>query len=562
MKRMVQMTLALAAATVMLAGCNPYNQMQKHLDEVDAYATPEVLALKGQNVEAEITYTFPKKYFREEMILRVTPVLVFEGGEIAGAPKYFQGEDVRDNYTPVSWKEGGVFTQNVSFPYDERAAISTLELRVEGRTADQCRSDKYKTFGDFGAVPVAQGVSAVQNLAYMPYMMLMDHNYSRVVTVTGEADIHYNINSSVVRQNQLSQEQIALFEEFIRENTAAENVAMGTIYAKGYASPDGPENFNQKLSAARSQSGEKAMQNSLKGIDVQYDAAAYGEDWEGFRELVEASNIADKDLILQVLSMYDSAARREQEIKNLASVYSEIKEEILPALRRTQFVASADVTGRDDAEILAAIEAKDGTLRLDEMLYAATLVDDCGKKVEIYSAAAKKYNDAAAYNNLAVALVMNGDIDAAKKAIDKAASLNSNPVVANNLAAVAIAQGDLETAKKFLAGLNSEEARMNKGLVALYEGDYVAATRDLKGYNLAVVEVLNGNYDNARKALGNCECADAEYLRAVIAMKEGKSAEAIEYLRKAVDKKECLREAAKSDVEFARLFDTPEFQAL
>ena len=103
---------------------------------------------------------------------------------------------------------------------------------------------------------------------------------------------------------------------------------------------------------------------------------------------------------------------------------------------------------------------------------------------------------------------------------------------------------------------------MNKGLVALYEGDYVAATRDLKGYNLAVVEVLNGNYDNAIKALGNCECADAEYLRAVIAMKEGKSAEAIEYLRKAIDKKECLREVAKSDVEFARLFDTPEFQAL
>ena len=59
-----------------------------------------MLALKGQTVEADITYTFPKKYFYEEMILKVTPVLVFEGGEVAGTPN-IPGEDVRDNYTPV-----------------------------------------------------------------------------------------------------------------------------------------------------------------------------------------------------------------------------------------------------------------------------------------------------------------------------------------------------------------------------------------------------------------------------------------------------------------------------
>lgn len=148
---------------------------------------------------------------------------------------------------------------------------------------------------------VAQGISTVQSLADMPYMILMDHNFKRVRTVTGEADIHYQINSPVVRKNQLSLEQVKLFEAFVRENSAAEDVTMGTVYAKGYASPDGPENFNQKLSAERSKSGEKAIKENLKGIDVQYDAAAYGEDWEGFRELVAASDIADKDLILQVL---------------------------------------------------------------------------------------------------------------------------------------------------------------------------------------------------------------------------------------------------------------------
>lgn len=135
MRRLAQVGLALTTMMVLLVGCNPYNKMQKNVGKIDAYATPEVLALKGQTVEADITYTFPKKYFYEEMILKVTPVLVFEGGEVAGTPKYFQGEDVRDNYTPVSWKNGGVFTQKVVFPYDERANLSTLVLRVEGRTA-------------------------------------------------------------------------------------------------------------------------------------------------------------------------------------------------------------------------------------------------------------------------------------------------------------------------------------------------------------------------------------------------------------------------------------------
>lgn len=562
MRRLAQVGLALTAMMVLLVGCNPYNKMQKNVGKIEAHATPEVLTLKGQTVEADITYNFPKKYFYEEMILKVTPVLVFEGGEIAGAPKYFQGEKVRDNYTPVSWKKGGVFTQRVVFPYDPRANVSTLVLRVEGRTADQCRRDKYKTFGEFGSVAVAQGISTVQALADMPYMILMDHNFKRVRTVTGEAEIHYLINSPVVRQNQLTLEQVKLFEDFVRENSAAEDVTMGTVYAKGYASPDGPENFNQKLSAERSKSGEKAIQKNLKGIDVQYDAAAYGEDWEGFRELVEASNIPDKDLILQVLSMYDSSARREQEIKNLAAVYKELKTNILPELRRTQLVASADVVGLSDEEILSAIAANDGNLRLDEMLYGATLINDPAKKIAAYRMAANKYNDAAAYNNLAVALMMNGDVAGARQAIDQAARLNGNPTVSNNLAAVSIAQGDLNSAKKYLSGLNSNEAKMNKALVALMEGDYVVATRDLQDYNLAVVEVLNGNYANAKKALGNAQNADAEYLRAVIAMREGDSQGALSYLRKAIALDPALSQVAKTDVEFARLFNSPEFQAL
>lgn len=562
MRRITQAGLVLATMMLLLVGCNPYNKMQKNVGKINVSATPEVLMLKGNTVDADITYNFPKKYFEKEMILKVTPVLVFEGGEIAGTPKYFQGEKVKDNYTVVSKKNGGVFTQKTTFPYDERAKISTLVLRVEGRKADQCGGKKYKTFGEFGTITVAQGISTVQALAWMPYMALMETGYKRVNTISENADIHYLINSPEVRTKQLTQEQIKMFEKFVRENTGKQDITMGNVYAKGYASPDGPEKFNDKLSAERSKTGEKAIKGKLKGVDVKYDAAAYGEDWEGFRKLVEASDMADKDLILQVLSMYESSAQREQEMRNLASVYGELRNTILPELRRTQLVASADVVGLGDDEILAAVNKGDSSLRLDEMLYAATLVEDKGKKVEIYQMAARQYNDAGAYNNLAVAYMWTGDVASAKKAIENAARLTSNQTITNNLAAVAIAEGDLATAKKYLSALNTDEARMNKGLVALWEGDYAAAARDLKGYNLAVVEVLNGNYANAKAVLGNKKCADSEYLRAVIAMREGESQNAIAYLRNAISMKPELREAAKMDVEFARLFNMPEFKNL
>ncbi|MDR0436889.1 MAG: hypothetical protein LBH22_01155, partial [Bacteroidales bacterium] len=51
------------------------------------------------------------------------------------------------------------------------------------------------------------------------------------------------------------------------------------------------------------------------------------QDWEGFRELVEKSNIQDKQLILSVFSMYRDSEQREKEIKNLSSVFSVLADE-------------------------------------------------------------------------------------------------------------------------------------------------------------------------------------------------------------------------------------------
>lgn len=559
MRKLILASIVLAATTVLFSSCNPYKKMQKEVGTVEATSNPEVLYLTGKTVDADVTITYPAKYFGKKIILKVTPVLAFEGGEIVGTAKYFQGEKVQDNYAVVPHKEGGSFTFPVSLPYDDRAAISTLELRIEGRYAEH-RKAELAEFAPFGAIPVAQGVSTVQSLAF-PYTSIMPHKFQRITTITEDANIHYQVNSSTVRNAQLSQEQIRLFEEFVRENTGKENVTLGNIHAKGYASPEGPEKFNDKLSADRSKSGEKALQKQLKDANVQYDAAAYGEDWDGFKALVEASNITDKDLILQVLAMYDSAAKRDEEIKNLAQVYTELKKTILPELRRTQFVVSADVVGYSDSELIDLIRKGDKSLKLEEMLYAATLVEG-NDRIAAYRLAAGQYNDQRAYNNLAVTLLENGDVKGAKEAIERAAKLGTADCVTNNLAAVAIVEGDYAAAKQYLAASGCHNAKKNLALMGIYEKDYATAVKGLEGYNLAVAEVLNGNYDAAKRALANEKCANSEYLRAVIAMREGDSKGAVSYLNSAIAKNPALKAKAQKDIEFAKLFGTEEFMAL
>jgi hypothetical protein len=353
MKRFVKVSLMLASAAVLLSSCNCYKKMAKNADDVNITCTPTVLSLKGNTVSADITVTYPAAYFNKKAVLKVTPVLVFEGGEITGTPKYVQGEKVKDNYTVIAKKQGGSYTQTVTFPYDSRADLCTMELRVEGK----CAKGKHSEFTPIAAIPVAQGISTIQKLAdNAAGLAIMPDNFKRVTTISQGAEIMYLINRANVRKGELTKEQIKMFEDFVKEYSNKDRATLGNIYAKGYASPDGPLAFNDKLSKERSQTGQKAISEKLKDVkNAKYDIAAYGEDWEGFKELVSASDIKDKDLILQVLAMYDNPVKRDEEIRNMSSVFDVLAKEILPQLRRTKLSADVDIEGRTDAEILAAV---------------------------------------------------------------------------------------------------------------------------------------------------------------------------------------------------------------
>lgn len=577
MKRFATVGLVLSLAATMLVGCSEcYEKMQKKQDQIQVTCVPEVLTLKGSNVTADITVSFPENYFNAETILKITPVLVYEGGEVAGTPKFVQGEDVVGNYTAISRFEGGSYNQNVVFPLN-KAVVGTLELRIEAKCFDECKETA--DFVPVATIAAAKGVSAIQNLAKGIGQVaaqdandnkiegnsvyagnngnytLLEANFQRSSTTTAEAEIHYLINSSVVRKAQLKQESIALFKEFVAANSTADRTTLGKVYASGYASPDGPEKFNDKLSAQRSKTGQKAMAKELKDVEgLTYEIASYGEDWDGFKTLVQNSDIEDKDLILNVLEMYQSPVERDQEIQNMTAVFKVLAEEILPQLRRTRFTVDATYAGLTDEEILAAAVAGETKLDVEHMLYAATLTNDAAAKLAIYELAANTYGDARAYNNAAAMQAYNGDIKGAQANFAKAAKAAEGcEVIVNNQAAAALAAGDIEAAKKLLANAQNEAAKAHLGAIALAEGNYQEAKANLTGYNLAVAELCDNNIAAAKAAIAEVKGADADYLRAIIANREGNTTEATKYLNAAIAAKPELKAQAANDIELAGL---------
>ncbi len=581
MKNFMKLSVVLVAASLVLSSCNCFKKMVKNQDEINLTVTPEILTLNNNVVAADINVTFPEKYFDTKAIVKVTPVIVFEGGEVAGTPKYFQGSKVEDNYTVVDKKMGGSYTQHVEFPYDPRMDQCALQLRAEVKCHQgKCKCEKYADFQmvdlNTGAMPtkeeaavlagddeaakaalrkkygltVAYGLNTLQkDLKYGDLMALMANDYKKVTTVVDKTNLLYAINSSKVTQKNEEKAELGAFksnvDETMKNDRATQNIAV-----KGYASPDGPEKFNDKLSKARSESGQKVIAKLLKDSGLEVDAAAYGEDWDGFKELVEKSDIKDKNLILQVLSLYNSPAERESEIKNMSSVFSELKEDILPELRRSQIVNSTDLQGLTDAEIMAAIKKNSGELTVEHYIYAAeVLTNDPAEQVSILTAASKKFNDDRVWNNLGVAQTKAGDKAAALKSFEKAAKLDSSAALNKNLLLANLANNNSEEAKKYAAAADADA----KAAMAAAEGNYASAAKGLSGYNQAIALTMNNDLAGAKKAIAKDNSAEADYLRAVIACKEGDLSTAQAQLKSAVSKNPKLAEKAAKDINLKAL---------
>ena len=535
----------LSAAILGLAAvaCGSPEKMADMAENVTVKCEPAVLEVIGGEINAEVAVTYPADYFHPKAILEVTPVIVYEGGEAKMEPFMFQGEKVQDNYQVVP-VDGATITKKVNFQYVPGMEKCYLELRG---------TVKYKNKAtDMPTKKVADGANTTYMLVCKKGKLdLKADNYQEIIKQTAEGQILYSINSSTVRNKELRSQSIKDFQAAIDEIKANERKNLVSTDVIAYASPDGKEDQNAKLSDNRSKSAEKAFGKVTKKHPVEgpVNVSSIAEDWEGFQELVAASDLEDKELIIRVLSMYSDPAVREKEIKNMSAVYSTLAKEVLPELRRARFIANVEYTNYTSEELLQLIEENIDVLDETAILRAATLVKDNDKKVALYKKAAEKFNSNAAQYNLAVTYLKMDKMADAKVALakcEKDADWN------NAMGVVALRENNIDEASKYFAAAGNATAKENAAVISILKGDYKAAAAALanaQGYNAALAQLLVGNY--APAAASKCDCPQSAYLRAVAAARQG-NAEAVKTNLEAAKKCEKLAERAAKDVEFAQ----------
>ena len=518
---------------------------------------PEVLEAIGGKVPVTITGKFPEKYFKKTATVEVTPVLRWDGGEAKGQPAMFQGEKVEGNDQTISYKMGGTYTMKASFDYVPEMAKSELYLDFKIK--------KGKKEYTIPSVKIADGVIATSEL---PTVESANAAYAadafqRIIKQAQEAQIMFLIQQANIRASELKSEGIKDFnKKVVAVNGDKKNFKLNNIEISAYASPDGGVKLNTGLAEDRQENTEKYLNKQLKKgeIETQVDAKYTAQDWEGFQELVSKSNIQDKDLILRVLSMYQDPEQRETEIKNISSVYKTLADEILPQLRRARLTANYDVIGRSDEEINAAFDAKEDSISVDELLYAATLTQDNARKEAIYKRAIEKYpNDYRAYNNLGMMSYAAGDLNAAENYFKQAASKDANAAEVNtNLGLCALCKGNVADAETYLSkSTGANTANEALGNLYIKQGQYdraVQAFGDTKTNSAALAQILAKDYNKAKTTLEGVKNPDAytDYLMAIVGARTNNADLVKSSMAKVGQKDASLKASAQNDREFAK----------
>lgn len=544
MKRIFNV-LALCALVISAASCSKSRVEQMAMaDNVRVECTPEVLALVGDQIKADITVTYPAKYFHQKAYLKVTPVLVYDGGEEVTKTFVYQGEKVKDNYTVVAYN-GGSVKQSVSFPYVKGVEKSHLELR----SVIEYNGASYEV----PAIKVADGCNVTQLFAGTPseYSFKKD-DYQAVLHESAEGQVLYQVNSANVRNSELRSQSVKDLQAALEEVSNDPRYTVTDTRVVAYASPEGGQEHNAKLSDKRAASAQKAWDKVTGGLKTNnLEIQSVGQDWEGFQEAIQNSNIEDKELILRVLSMYSDPAVRESEIKNMSQVYTEINKNVFPELRRARFIADLEYKNFTDAELEELARVAIDALDEESLLRVAANAEKPERKAEIYKIAVQNFGSDRAQFNLAVLAMNENKLDEAVSYLNKVKVQDAD--VLNAKGVIEYKKGNKAAAVKLFQQSGSPEAKINLGTADILAGDYAAAAAklaDTDSHNKAVAYILSNQLDKAEASI-DCKCARSNYLRAIVAARKGNAAEVAKYLEEVAKLNPAMKAKADKDVEFA-----------
>lgn len=547
---------AIIVAGATLTGC-------KLIGDLEYTVTPDPVEMHGDSVKVNIAIKVPEKGLNKKASAEITPKL----GDKAFKTITIQGEKATGNGQTINFKAGSTVNYTDVVPYSPDMEVA--DLVITGTVA------KGKKEQDLEPIKIADGTIITPLLVQNDDKALIGvDNFVRTTEETYTAQINYLKGKSNVRSTELKEQDIKDLQAWLTMAQSNPKVAPKKINLISYASPEGEIAKNQNLAQERAQTGQEATEGIVKKSGFEAPEGFYaqmpkGEDWDGFKKAVEASDLEDKDLIIRVLQMYPDPNTREQEIIKMSKTYQALEKNILPSLRRTQIQVVYDKIGWSDEELKELSKSKPDTLTVEELLFTATLYDDLDEKMRLYNLVVKNYpQDWRGPNNVGYVYYMKNDLANAKSNFEKANGMNENPVTLNNLGIIARIEGDRDRATQLLNSAMSagSEVKYNMGIINIQNGDYAEAIGNFGGentFNKALAQVLNEDYSGALSTIDasdDAESAMGYYLKAIIGARKDDLTMLTNNLKSAIAKDPALKAKAMKDREFLKYAENAAFQ--
>jgi len=546
--------------------CDGLKKMLKKQKDIKYTSSPNPIEMHGDSVQFSVTGKFNPKLFQKKVTLTLTPYVKYNGGEKALKPVVLVGEKATASGQKISFSTGGTFNYtSEKFAFEPAMRNATIEVRGEGAFKSKKKA--------FDPVVLGDGTMATSLLVRNDEKTIMaTDNFVKVVPANQSTHIYFTINNADVRGSEMKTEEMKNINTFIATNLSSSSYEFKGISVSAYASPDGETDKNTNLAKDRAKSASEALMGEFKknkNKDItfgktkdQYQVGTTEEDWNGFKSLMEQSTMADKDLILRVLTMYSDPIQRRKEIKNLSKTYVELADKVLPKLRRAEITMNVDKKSRTDEQISRLAVSNPDSLSVEELMYAGPLTTDLNTKEQIYRAAEKQYpNDWRTSNNLGCVLLLQNKVSEAGEAFKRAAKANANErAVNNNLGAIEAKNGNRNGAMEYYTKAGgSSETNYNKAILEIRNGKYSDALSNFgsfDGHNKALAQLMGGNASGAVSTIDASKEKDmaySHYLKAVAYARQGNSSEAISSLKTAIEKDGALKAYAKDDAEFLKL---------
>lgn len=151
----------------------------------------------------------------------------------------------------------------------------------------------------------------------------------------GDGQFHFPVNQVTIYPEYMGNPAELKKVQALIEDDDIKYISHITVHA--YASPEGSLPNNVRLAQGRAASLKQLLMERYQFSDSIFTVKSTPEDWDGFRQLVVASDLPDKAAVLAIIDNNKGLDEKERQLKMLGKTYTYILREWFPRLRHLSY---------------------------------------------------------------------------------------------------------------------------------------------------------------------------------------------------------------------------------